>query len=244
MAKVIIQPDSASLITFTAQRIANMIHATLQLNARFSLALSGGSTPRPLYERLAAEPYASGLDWAKIYIFWGDERCVPPEHTDSNYQMAYEALLSRVAIPKENIYRLRGEIDPTQAAADYEQDLRTFFADENELFDLALLGMGDDGHTASLFPGTAAVHEMEKWVVAHHIEKLQAWRLTLTPGALNRSANIMFLTSGGSKADMLRQVLEGEYQPATYPSQVIKPANGEVVWLVDTAAAAKLTPKP
>jgi 6-phosphogluconolactonase len=242
MAKIIVQPDINSLVEFAAYRIANMIHATLQFNEHFCLALAGGSTPRPLYERLAQAPYATQIDWAKVHIFWGDERCVPPDHVDSNYRMAQDAWLSRVAIPDENIHRLHGESEPTQAATEYEQQLRDFFAHANELFDLTLLGMGDDGHTASLFPGTAAIHEKEQWVVAHHVEKLAAWRLTLTPAALNRSANIMFLSAGAGKADTLKQVLEGEYQPDIYPSQIIAPASGETVWVIDKLAGALLTP--
>ncbi len=241
MAKIIVQPDLNSLIEFAAYRIANMIHATLQFNPHFCLVLSGGSTPRPLYERLAQAPYATQIEWAKVHIFWGDERCVPPNHADSNYRMAHEALLSQVAIPAENIHRLRGESEPSQAASEYEQHLRTFFTDEHELFDLTLLGMGDDGHTASLFPGTAAIHEQEKWVVAHYVEKLQVWRLTLTPVALNRSANVMFLSAGASKAEILKQVLEGEFQPDVVPSQIIAPANTETVWVIDRMAGALLT---
>ena len=180
-----------------------------------------------------------------MQVFWGDERWGPPDHPDSNYGMARQTLLSKVDVPDQNVHRMHGALDPAQAALEYETELkRTFRVDHPQLpyFDLILLGMGPDGHTASLFPGTAAIHEHRRWVVAHHVEKLHADRITLTPPVLNSAAHILFLVSGPEKAGALQSVLEGARQVDRYPAQIVLPVDGQTTWLVDQAAAANLSP--
>lgn len=237
-----VQADKNTLINFAAARIVKIIRATLDFNASFSLSLAGGSTPRPIYEQLGTI-YKDDLDWSKIHLWFGDERSVPPDDEQSNYRMVKEALIDKVAIPDENVHRMRGELDPAEAATAYEAEIAEFFGDGDTWFDMTLLGMGEDGHTASIFPGTEAVHETEKMVIAHHVEaKGNLWRLTLSFPALLKSENIMFLVSGAGKADPLNEVINGIDAPDTYPSQVIARSNHEhVIWLVDEAAAAKLS---
>jgi 6-phosphogluconolactonase len=189
---------------------------------------------------LATPDYASRLDWSRVLVFWGDERCVPPDHPDSDYRMARESLLD--ALPpgmKPRVFRMEAELDPAVAAQRYETLLRREFGEHPpQSFDLLLLGMGEDGHTASLFPGTAPIHEQKRWVVAHYVEKLSAWRLTLTPPFLNLSAQTVFLVSGSAKREMLHQVLYSPYQPDLLPSQVIQPVHGHLTWFVDQDAVA------
>jgi 6-phosphogluconolactonase len=208
---------------------------------RFSVALAGGSTPRRTYQLLASEEYRDRIDWSKVHIFFGDERCVPPTHSDSNYHMVQETMLSRLPIPEENVHRMIGEGDAHANASLYESELQTFFDGEPwPRFNLVLLGMGDDGHTASLFPGTDALKENRAWVVANWVEKFQSFRITLTAPAINHAANIIFLVAGASKAERLREVLRGPHDPFRLPSQLIQPVAGSLVWLVDKAAAAQL----
>jgi len=236
-------PDLNSLVASAAEQVVTLAGAAIAARGRFAIGLSGGSTPRPLYELLASPAFASRIDWTNVHVFWGDERCVPPDHPDSNYRMARETLLDHVPLPPDNIHRLAGELDPATAAADYEAHLRAFFAGDGEAgprFDLLLLGMGDDAHTASLFPGTAALGETERWVAANYVEKLDAWRLTLTPPALNAAAEIMVLVSGASKADAFHAVLSGPTDPDKYPAQVLNPNNGRLRWLVDSEAADRV----
>ena len=233
--------DQQATVIAAANHIRENASAAIKSHGRFSIALSGGSTPKAVYELLSTDPYSQQIDWANVYIFWGDERCVPPDHKDSNYHMAHETLLSHVPIPPDNIYRMQGDIDPAQAAAEYEQQLRTFFGkDESPRFDLILLGMGDDAHTASLFPTTAAIHEASRWVIAHFVDKLSTWRLTLTPVAINAAVQVTFLVIGDNKAKPLKHVLEGDYDPDHFPSQIVKPTNGHLTLLVDQSAATLL----
>lgn len=244
MADLRIFPDPDSLIHAAAGQVAAAAQAAIRAHGRFTIALSGGSTPRPLYELLSGPAFTHRIDWPNVHVFWGDERCVPPDHPDSNYRMAHETLLSRVPLPEAHIHRLRGELDPEQAAAEYDALLREFFAANGEgapRFDLLLLGLGDDAHTASLFPGTAALHVTDHWAAANYVEKLDAWRLTLTPPALNAAAEILVLASGGSKAGALHAVLNGPADPDRYPAQLLKPERGRLWWLVDRAAAARLS---
>jgi 6-phosphogluconolactonase len=247
MSDVQIYPDSAALARAAAERIVSLAGDAIGVRGRFSMGLSGGSTPRALYTLLASKEVAPRIDWAQVHVFWGDERCVPPDDSESNYRMARETLLDHVPLSESNVHRMRGEIDPGQAAADYEQVLRSFFrrsAGPKNLaqprFDLLLLGMGDDGHTASLFPGTAALHERTRWVVENHVEKLDAWRITLTAPVINAAATVIFLVSGEAKAATLRAVLKGPHQPEKYPSQLVRPEHGDLIWMVDTGAAALL----
>jgi len=244
MTNVSVYPDAASLAHAAAELFAKLAGDAIRTSGRFAVALAGGSTPRGVYTLLASDPFASRVNWPRVHVFWGDERCVPPGHPESNYRMARETLLDHVPIPPANVHRIPCEQEPTRAAAAYERTLWKFFAVSPEggppRFDLILLGMGDDGHTASLFPGTTALHERRRWVVAHYVEKLQAWRVTLTPVVLNAAAHVIFLVSGAGKAARLRQVLRGPYQPDVLPAQIVQPATGRLVWLVDAEAAAHL----
>lgn len=234
-------PDTRGLARASAESIVTLSSEAIAAWGRFSIGLSGGSTPRTLFQLLASDDFASRIDWGNMYIFWGDERCVPPDHADSNYHMTRETLLDHVPLPEDNIYRMQGERDPAEAAAAYEETLRAFFgSDALPRFDLLLQGMGDDGHTASLFPGTAALRERERWVVANYVEKLDSWRITLTVPMINAAANVIFLVAGENKAEALRAVLQGPRQPELYPSQFVQPENGRLRWLVDAAAAQLL----
>ena len=236
-----IYPTKAALIEATAHRIANIAAATLAHNDTFSIALSGGSTPKPVYERLATE-YGKALDWSRIHLFFGDERAVAPDDEQSNFAMVKKVLIEPLKLPDENVHRMRGEDEPEAAAEAYEAEIQAHFGETpNQLFDLNLLGMGDDGHTASLFPNTAAIHEDKKWVVAHHVDKVDMWRITLTPPSILRSSNIMFLISGTNKADALYEVMNGDENPNEYPAQVIARSTHEhIVWMLDVDAAAKI----
>jgi 6-phosphogluconolactonase len=221
---------------------------------RFTVALSGGSTPKAMLSLLAAHPFVDTVPWSSIYFFWGDERCVPPDHPDSNYRMASEALLSKVPVPPANIFRIPAENpDPQRAAEEYAATLTRFFlvgagatsTDTAPLsnlprLDLVFLGMGPDGHTASLFPHTTALQAGDQIVVANYVEKFKTYRITLTAATINNSRNVTFLAAGEDKAETLKNVLEGSYQPDLYPSQLIRPRNGTLLWLVDEAAARLL----
>jgi 6-phosphogluconolactonase len=217
----------------------------------FSVALSGGSTPRPLFSRLAQTPYGLELPWDEIHVFWGDERPVPPEHQDSNYRQAFQYLLARMPVPLENIHRVKAEFGAEAAAADYEAVLREFFnlpedaqdAGDHHTFDLVFLGMGEDGHTASLFPGTNAVQERHRWVIANHLVEEDSWRITLTGPAINRARKIVFLVTGEEKRMKVREVLQGPEHPDELPAQLIQPLSGELFWLVDEPAGSLLSIK-
>jgi 6-phosphogluconolactonase len=208
----------------------------------FNVALSGGSTPKLLFSLLAkgppTEPKIWPFDWAKVFIYFVDERCVPPDHADSNYRMAHEELLSKVPIPEANIFRMRGEIDPNTAAIEYGQMLKARFGETG--LDLALLGMGDDGHTASLFPHTDALHEQKHRCIAHYVENSttgKSWRITLTAPFLNRSSETIITIAGSAKAPALAEVLDGPRDPDRLPIQLIQPA-GKLIWIVDQSANA------
>ncbi|MBV9325227.1 MAG: 6-phosphogluconolactonase [Chloroflexi bacterium] len=242
MTAIRVLPDSAALADAAARQIVERAQAAIDAQGAFSIALSGGSTPRDLHQRLASAPLAQQVDWARVHVFFGDERCVPPDDAQSNYRMADETLLSRVPIPATQIHRMRGELPPNEAAAEYESQLKAFFNSDPPRLDVILLGMGDNGHTASLFPGLSAVHEQRRWVVAENVPEVGMWRITLTPVVLNLGREVMFLVAGEAKASMLRQVLEGPYVPEEKPAQIVRPTPGEVIWLVDVAAAAKLSP--
>jgi 6-phosphogluconolactonase len=232
--------SSEDLFEAAAVEFAAQASEAVRARGRFTVALSGGSTPKSLYTLLTAEP---SIPWDKICFFWGDERHVPPDHPDSNYRMAYEAMLSKVPVRAEDIFRIHGEDRDAEAAArQYEQTLKDFFflsPGELPRFDLILLGLGADGHTASLFPGTAALNESRRLVVANWVEKFQTYRITFTFPVLNAAACVMFLAVGPDKAPMLHQVLENS--SANLPSQQVRPNNGRLLWLVDGAAASALS---
>lgn len=241
MANLHVFADNSAFVSGAADWIADAGARAIAAQGRFTLALSGGGTPRPIYARLAQADYARRLDWSKVYIFFGDERCVPPDDARSNYRMARETLLEQVPLPAENVYRIHGEDDPAQAALAYEQEIRRLFrAAAPPAFDLILLGMGDNGHTASLFPGTAALREQVRWVVPQYVEVMSTWRVTFTLPLLNAARAVAFLVEGGGKAEMLRRVLQGAYNPDELPSQLIAPTRGELHWFLDAAAAARL----
>jgi 6-phosphogluconolactonase len=244
-AEVRVLPDVSALSRAAADEFLQATRAAIDARGRFMVALAGGSTPKAIYSLLANDQKtkANVLPWEKVHIFFGDERQVPPEHPDSNYRMASEALLSQVPIPLANIHRIRAELEAAGAAAEYEAELRSVVhpgADAMPRFDLIMLGMGPDGHTASLFPGSAALAERRSLVSANWVEKLNGYRITFTFPLLNAAAEVLFVAGGPDKADMLRKVLRGDPSGQRYPAQDIRPASGRLLWLVDEAAAAGL----
>jgi 6-phosphogluconolactonase len=205
---------------------------------RFAVALAGGSTPEATYGALSRD-YADKLDWGRVHVFFGDERTVPPEHEDSNYRMVHETLLSRV--PVGSVHRMRGELPPGEAAAAYEEELREFFGTNGiPAFDLILLGVGEDGHTASLFPETSALDVTDRWAVANPVPKLETTRLTLTVPVINAARAVAFLVAGEGKAGALKKVLGGDADPRAYPAKFIRPESGELTWMVERAVAGSL----
>jgi len=235
--------NAAILAQQTADEFVRLAQESVAAQGRFTVALAGGSTPKAAYALLTSAAYHDRVPWQQIDFFWGDERHVPPDHADSNYRMAYEAMLSKVTVPSAHVHRVVAEKEAQQAADEYEATLRTSFSLTAAMlprFDLILLGMGPDGHTASLFPGTAAVHESTRLVVAPWVEKFNTFRITLTPVVLCNAAYVVFAAGGADKAETLQHVLNGPYQPDLYPSQVVKPTHGRLVWLVDKAAARLL----
>jgi 6-phosphogluconolactonase len=238
--------DVEAISRKAAEVIMGLMAETLNTKTHFSIALSGGSTPKSLFTLLADDvSLRTQVDWDKVHFFWGDERHVPPDHPDSNFRMAYEAMLSKVPVQETNIHRVRAEEqDASKAAEEYEDELRTFFnlkPGELPRFDCVLLGMGPDGHTASLFPGTEALREQKRLVVSNWVEKFRTHRITLTAPAINNADCIIFLVSGEEKAEVLREVLEGEKNTELFPSQLIKPSHGKLLWLVAQSATTKLT---
>jgi 6-phosphogluconolactonase len=236
----------ADLQTAAASMFADEASRAIAVRGVFNVALSGGSTPRSVFSLLANDPTVrSQVEWKKVGFFWSDDRHVPPDHPDSNYRMAREAMLDRLPIDLDRVYRIKGEDrDAARAAADYETTLRTVFdlkADELPHFDLILLGMGSDGHTASLFPGTTAVRETRRLVVANHVPSLKTDRITLTAPTINAAATVLFLITGENKAAALNAVLEGASDPDRFPAQLVRPTRGRLIWLVDPSAARLLT---
>jgi 6-phosphogluconolactonase len=243
-AQVRVYRDGEELALKAARHFARLADQYVVGCGRFTVALAGGSTPRAMFKLLAASPFLETVPWSSIYFFWGDERTVPPDHPDSNYGMAREAMLAKAPIPQENIFRIKAELqDPDAAAEQYSATLAGFFSKDMPRFDLVLLGMGPDGHTASLFPGTTALHVTDRIAVANRVEKFNTWRITLTAQAINNARNVTFVASGADKAETLKEVLEGPYQPDLYPSQMIRPATGSLLWMIDEAAARLLSSK-
>jgi 6-phosphogluconolactonase len=229
MKKEIVLDD---IFNFATEKFIEIANDSIAKRGRFSVALAGGSTPKELYKILATK----NLDWEKIYFFFGDERNVPIDSDESNFKMANESLLKPLNIKQENIYRWKIELeDVKKIAEDYSEKVNSF----GKIFDLILLGMGNDGHTASLFPHTKALHETEKIAVENWVEKLNAWRFTLTFPTINDARNVIFLVKGEDKSEVLQKVLEGEFLPEEFPSQSVKPI-GNLLWLIDKSAASKL----
>jgi 6-phosphogluconolactonase len=238
MNEVRVFDSAAELTRAAAEQVASFAEAAASERGRFTWALSGGSTPRDLYRALASPPWVERLPWNAIHLFWGDERCVPPDHPESNYRMAKEAMIDRAPLPPENVHRIRAEMsDAAAASSAYETELRSFFGARIH-FDLILLGLGKDAHTASLFPQSPVLQERGRLVAAPWVEALRTFRITLTPPALNAARHTLFLVSGGEKAAALRAVLAGERDPLRLPAQIVE---GNVLWLVDRTAAALLT---
>jgi 6-phosphogluconolactonase len=246
-AELNVLPTPDALVEAAADVIVDIADAAIARGSRCSIALAGGETPKALYRHLAAA-CAARLDWPRIHLFWGDERCVPPDDAASNYRMVRECLLDHLDLPSANVHRMRGEDDPGDAARAYEDRLRLQFGTPEgppprlpgRRFDLVLLGLGDDGHTASLFPGLDAVREARRWVMAEHVPQVGMWRLTLTPPVLNAAAEVMFLVSGRSKADAVQRAIRGDRNPDAVPAQVVQPRDGRLRWFIDEAAASAL----
>lgn len=233
--------DTEALNHAAAGEFVNCATRAIRERGRFSVALSGGNTPRAIYS-LLAEKYAHFISWEQVFVFFGDERHVPPDHPDSNFRMANQSLLSRVPIPAKNIHRIQAELAAPIAADQYQATLQEFFSlQDGELprFDLVMLGMGDDGHTASLFPGTAALEETSRTVVANHVEKLQSDRITLTFPVLNATSAVLITIAGGNKAPIVRDIVNSP-EKNLYPIQRVRPRNGRLLWLVEQQAASLL----
>lgn len=232
--KLHISAEAEALASACAAFIAEQAEASIQGRGQFNIALSGGHTPADTYLQLSLPPHADLIDWSKVHVFWSDDRCVPPNSPESNYRLANETLLQRVPLPAENIHRMRGELAPQEAAAQARQDLEDHFGEQWPSFDLVLLGLGEDGHTASLFPDTEALTEIGKSVVANHVTRLDAWRLTFTYPLINKARQIVFLTEGEAKAQMVKEVAN-ERNPQR-PASKINPVAGELHWFIDQAA--------
>lgn len=233
-------PTPQELSEAAAQHIIELAKYYIQKNGRFTISLSGGSTPERLFKLFMQPPYRDQMPWQNTYFFWGDERCVPLNDERNNAYQAIQFLFSKIDIPAENIFRVPTNLTPTEAAEQYEQTIKNFFKNETPRFDLMLLGMGDDGHTASLFPNTSILHEEARLVKEIYIEKVAMHRVTMTAPLINLSHHIIFLVTGANKAATLKKVLHGHYEPELYPAQLIKPIDGTLLWMLDAPAAELL----
>ena len=238
--------DAEAVSRAAADEFVRAAREAIAARGVFTVALSGGSTPKRLYQLLAEPPFRDQVEWAKIEFFWGDERSVPPDHNDSNYHTAFEAMLRKLPVPADHIHRMEAErTDRDVAARDYEAVLARVFkatpGGEPPALDLILLGMGPDGHTASLFPHTAGLKEKARWVIVNYVPKFATDRVTFTAPVLNRAREVLFLIAGTDKAEPLHEVLEGAPNNDLYPSQMVRPTAGKLIFYVDRAAAAKLT---
>jgi 6-phosphogluconolactonase len=236
-----VYPDLESLSRAAAARLVRQAEQAIAARGRFSVALSGGLTPRRTYELLGQAPWKDQGPWDRVHVFWGDERCVPLDDARSNARLAREAWLDRVPIPRGQVHPMKCGAAPAAAAARYEALLREFFGGGPPRLDLVLLGLGEDGHTASLFPGSPVLHEQQRWVAPVYVAEQDLHRLTLTATFINRAAAVAFLVAGAAKAAVVREVLQGPRDPLRLPAQLIHPVSGELLWLVDEAAAAELT---
>jgi len=243
VTRIAVHPDLDTASAAAADQLVGVVQAAAAARGECALALSGGTTPRTLYEMLAGEPYRSRIPWHQLLVFFGDERCVPPDDPRSNYHLAREALLARVPVPPDRVHRMPADEADLDAAADaYERTLRRLLPRGRggwPRFDWILLGLGDNAHTASLFPGTPAVHERRRAVVSAYVPELRANRMTLTPPVLNGAAMVVFLVAGAGKADAVRRVLDGPWDPDAAPAQVVRPEDGDLVWLLDVPAASR-----
>ena len=235
--------DTLELSKAAADLFVQAARKAVAERGQFTVALTGGSSPVLMHQLLAQSPYREQVPWEQTYIFWGDERWVPLTDEKSNARMAFETLLNQVPIPKDQIFPMWGNQEPEVFAQQYEEILGQYFNPKGPGFDLIFLGLGDDGHTASLFPGTAVLQEKTRWVQAYYLEPQQMYRITLTAPFINQARQVVVLIFGQKKADTLYEILEGERNPAKYPAQLIEPLNGEILWFVDEAAAQQLPAK-
>jgi len=235
-----IEKDTKALSASLAEWINKYIQQVLASQDRFTFVLSGGSTPKALYALLAESPYKESIPWEKLHFFWGDERAVPFEDSRNNAKMCYDELLDKVPVKAENIHIMRTDITPEESAAEYEKIVKSYFEGSETTFDFVLLGMGDDGHTLSLFPGTEVIHEQNALATSFFLQAQDMYRITLTAPVVNNAACVAFLAAGAGKAEVLKQVLKGEKNVDLYPSQIIQPVKGQLHWFVDEAAAALL----
>lgn len=232
-------PDLESLSRAAAGIFGRVAAEAVHSRGRCGVALSGGSTPRRTYEILAQAPLREQIPWDRIHVFWGDERCVDPDDPRSNAKLAREALLDQVPLPRSQIHPISCKASPETGAREYEVLLRDFFGKAPPRLDLVFLGLGENGHTASLFPGDAALAAKERWTAAVYLAATDLYRVTLTPALINRAAVVIFLVTGAAKAGVLREVLHGPHDPWRLPAQLIQPENGELYWLADREAAGE-----
>jgi 6-phosphogluconolactonase len=245
--KYYVEADRAALARRAAQYFVEMAGEAVEARGRARIAISGGATPRAALELLADpnQPWRARMPWEMLDLYWVDERCVPPDDAESNYRMTREALLDHVPLRPEQIHRIEGEVEPEAAASRYESELRSGFrleGAESPRFDLIALGMGGDGHTASIFPGTVAVREMSRLVMANHVPQMDTWRITLTWPVINHARSVFFLIAGHDKASVLKDVLTAPLDPERLPSQLIWPSSGILTLILDRDAAALLPP--
>ena len=241
--QLIVLDNADAVSTRAAEEIVHISGESVCTHGRFNLCLTGGTTPAETY-RLMGSRFHLSVDWTDVHFFWGDERCVPPNDPASNFGMANRELLSKVPLKPEQIHRMQGELEPQSGALRYEEELKEFFALEEgkfPRFDLALLGLGDNTHIASLFPGHPAIHETQRIAIAVEVDAPQRNRVSLTAPAINASARVMFIVSGANKAQAVKNALEGPRDPDKYPAQIVAPENGDVIWVLDTAAASLLS---
>ena len=238
------KPDISQSVEELSRKVADWIvqyiMGVLARQDRFTISLSGGNTPRQLFRLLASAEYRNKIAWEKMHVFWGDERYVPANDDRNNAKMAFEELLDHVPIDRNHIHAMSTVLSPEESALAYEKTLREYFGETGNSFDLVLLGLGDDAHTLSLFPGYAIVHEKNRWVYAFYLSKQDMYRISLTAPIVNRASMVLFLVTGADKAVAVDRVLYGEHDPDLYPAQMIQPYNGECKWFLDKAAATEL----
>jgi 6-phosphogluconolactonase len=240
-SQVRVYPTRSAAAHAAAAQFVATAEKAMNARGRFTVALAGGNTPRDVYRLLATEEYASMVDWPNVSVFWGDERCVPFNDPENNASMARETLLNHVPVAPNNIYRIQSQLPPQEAAQNYEQTLRRYFSGRGTNlpnFDLVLLGIGAEGHTASLFPGSPLLNEKERWVGAVYVEKMKSWRISLTPVALNAASKVLFTVIGEEKAQAVKQILTEPKQPNLLPAQVVDPPDGQVLWIFDKPASS------
>jgi 6-phosphogluconolactonase len=227
-----------------AQEFVRIVNSSIEERGVCYVALAGGETPRSMYSRLAKPPFAHSVEWTKVHLFFGDERAVPPADAQSNFGMVERELLSHIDIPERNVHRILGEVSPDEAAHRYQQELEDVFGHNEVRFDLILLGLGEDGHTASLFPGTQSIDEEQSLVCASYVPQVEGWRISLTFRTINNARRVLFFVAGAKKASILEQVLNTKLATKDLPATLVMPKEGTLVWMVDNAAATNLKNRP